>query len=82
MTTLIEQAYKELMNELFGSEVYEEGTKVSDLRVKRSVYTVAMHKVQEKYGLKQGHPDFAGWVFTLISRSPNIIEDEEGEEEQ
>jgi hypothetical protein len=47
--------------------------------ISRTDYTKAMHKVQDKYGLKQGHPQFLEWVFTCVGRSPVIIEDKEGD---
>jgi hypothetical protein len=76
----INVVYEEFLRELFGS-VPED---VSSQEVKRSEYTKAMKAVQERHGLKQGHPDFVGWVFTLVGRSPMIIEDNEkgaGEDE-
>lgn len=67
----INQAHEELLIELFGS-VPED---VAVLEVKRTDYTEAMKKVQDRHGLKQGHPDFLAWVFTCVGRSPMIIED-------
>lgn len=66
----LNEAHNELMSELF--EERREG------RVTRSAYTKALIKVQDKYGLKQGHPDFLGWIMTCIGNSPELVEDEEG----
>lgn len=72
MSDTINKAFEEFMIELFGS-VPED---IASQKVNRSEYMEKMKKVQEKYGLKQGHPDFVGWLFTLIGRSPIIIEDD------
>lgn len=64
----------EISIELFGTS---EGIIIIN-EVKRSTYTRAMEKVQNKYGLRQGHPQFLEWVFTCVGQSPIIIEDEEG----
>jgi len=64
-------AHEELLSELF--EERRAG------KVTRSSYTKAMHKVQDKYGLKQGHPQFLEWVFTCVGHSPIIVEDEGAE---
>lgn len=74
----ITQAHNELMEELFGISRDKRFDPYKP--IKRSVYTKAMKKVQDKHGLKQGHPDFMGWIFTCIGNSPIIIEDEEGAE--
>lgn len=74
----IQKAYDEFMIELFG-EVPKD---VSLMTVSRSGYTKAMQDVQTKYSIKQGDPDFIEWLFTLIGRSPMIIEDEETTEER
>lgn len=66
----INQAHEELMIELFGSVPEENALNI----VTRSEYTRAMQKIQDKYGLKQGHPDFLGWVFTCVGHSPLIVE--------
>jgi hypothetical protein len=77
----INQAHEELLTELFGTtdittfDIIESKMKVKS--VHRSAYTKAMEKVQKKYGLRQGHPDFLAWVFTCVGRSPMIIEDGE-----
>lgn len=75
----INQMYDELLHELFGDIIG--AVDVSTLMVRRSKYTEAMHKIQEKYGVKQGHKDFLPWILTCVGRSPKIVEDEgtEGE---
>lgn len=85
----ISKAHGELMEELFGSGVkidrihdemtitVEDGGYILPY-VTRSKYTEAMHKIQDKHGLKQGHPQFLEWVFTCVGHSPIIVEDEEG----
>jgi hypothetical protein len=70
----INQAYHDFMVLLFG-EVPKD---VAQEQVTRARYTELMKQVQDDYGLRQGHPDFPAWVFTLVGRSPMIIEDEEG----
>lgn len=66
-------AHRELIIELFGREPDE----LSSESVTRTTYTEAMKKIQRRYGLEQGHPDFLEWVFTCVGRSPRIVEDEE-----
>ena len=73
----VTQAYEEFLIELFGS-VPED---VSTCQVTRSKYTETMKRVQEKYELEQGKPDFLEWIFTCVGRSPIIIEDTENTNE-
>lgn len=76
----INEAYEAFIYELFGStkkELDDKGLTPSSMTVTRKQYTEAMHKIQDQYGLKQGHPNFMEWVFTLVGNSPTIIEDNE-----
>lgn len=81
---VLNEAYEAFMYELFGStskELTDKGVAPDELSVTKKSYTEAMHKVQDAYGLKQGHPLFMEWVFTLVGNSPIIVEnDEEGAE--
>lgn len=79
MKTDLGKVHDELLHEIFGK--IEGDIDVSTVCVRRGVYTKAMKKVQDKYGLRQGHPDFLEWVFTCVGRSPIIIEDKEGAED-
>lgn len=74
MTIDMNEVYKEFSDELTKLSIPHNGF----MGVKRLDYTKAMEKVQKKYGLRQGHPQFLEWVFTCVGRSPMIIEDEEG----
>ena len=64
-------AYEEFLTKLFG-RVPED---VSKEQVTRSRYTEVMKQVQEKHGLKQGHPLYMTWIFTLVGNSPIIVDD-------
>jgi hypothetical protein len=73
----INKAHDELIEKLFCVPANTIGSVVG-LKISRSFYTKCMEAVQDKYGLKQGHPQFLEWVLTCVGRSPIIIEDEEG----
>lgn len=63
-------AFNEFMMELFG-EVPKD---VSERSIDREIYETKMKEIQDKHGLVQGDRDFLHWVFTLIGRSPKLIE--------
>ena len=70
--SVIPAASEAFLIELFGSVPDD----VQEKTVSREDYTKALHKVQDDFGLKQGHPEFISWVFALLGNSPQI----EGEE--
>lgn len=65
--------HEEFLHKLFGDVIPVGDAYQAD----REAYTRAMHEIQEKYGLKQGHPDFPAWLMTLLIHSPAIIGDSE-----
>ena len=72
----VKQAHGELLVELFGRPTIDDPkVDLQQLEVEHTKYVDAMHKVQDKYGLKQGHPDFLEWIFTCVGPSPIIVAD-------
>lgn len=66
------EIHQELLHELFGDTIPEGEAFTAN----RTDYSNAMKKVQDKHGLKQGHPQFASWLMTMLMQSPTITEDE------
>lgn len=75
----INDVYEEFLTELFST--LEGAINPYELQVSRSRYKDAMNKIQDKYGLRQGHPQFIEWIFTCVGRSPVIVDDKKGAEE-
>ena len=69
----IKEAYQELKQEVFG--FHDE----SDIVVYKETYTTALRRVEQKYSIDQGDPDFGEWTMTLIMRSPKFYPEPEGE---
>lgn len=64
----ITKAYNEFMTRLFGEVPQDPGT----LTVEKEHYTTEMMRVQKRYGLEHGDPDFLEWMLTLVGRSPML----------
>lgn len=73
MRDRLTEAHNEMMMELFGEVPKEPGT----LQVDRDKYKESLHRVQNKYGLRQGDPDFLEWVLTALGRSPMLTSEGE-----
>jgi hypothetical protein len=69
-------AFEVFMMELFG----EIPSQLELCEIDRETYTKEMKKVQERFDLVPGDPDFLEWVLTLTGRSPKIIEGAENNE--
>lgn len=73
----LEKIHTEFMDNLSGSLLANDAGEAKS--VLRSVYVRELDKIQEKYGLREGHPDFMLWILLLLGRSPCIIDDEREE---
>lgn len=76
MDNRLDAAYNEFMEELFGTVPTQPAQEFVD----REKYREVMIKVQKRYGLEQGDPDFLEWVLTLVGRSPQLVDAGEGDD--
>lgn len=73
ITYKITEAYDALMLELF-DKVPE---KPYDCIVDRSTYRKALRKIEARYSLAEGDPEYLEWVLLLIGRSPRFKKEED-----
>lgn len=69
---LVTRAYNEFMGELFGG-VPEDPTSEA---VPRSLYDDVLKRTVDKYGIEDGYPVSLEWALVLMTRGPQIKEDE------
>lgn len=65
---IVTEAFNAFMMELFG----ELPKDINEREIDRDVYTKAMERIQDKFGLVQGHPQHLEFVLTLLGRSPKF----------